>query len=97
MSEIHFDSLRSKVVEYINEIKANDPESYSIEWFLLKYLKRIENNSQPPSAPWQVEGSIRSLVRFYIDNVDENSAMGDICTRVYNEYRRVLKEHQEKR
>ncbi len=97
MSEIYFDSLRIKVGEYINNIKKNSPEPYSIEWFLLKYLIRIEKISQAPSTAEQVEGSIRALVRFYVDNIEENSELGDICTRVYNEYRRILREHQEKR
>ena len=95
MSEIYFDNLRSLVNEYINTIKAREPESHSIEWFLLKYLKLIEKNSQTPAVPGQVEGAIRSLVRFYVDNIEEYTELGDICTRVYNEYRRVLREHQE--
>ena len=95
MSEIYFDRLRSLVIEYIDVIKAHEPESHSIEWFLMKYLTKIEKVSQTPAIPGEVEGSIRSLVRFYVDNIEENTELGDICTRVYNEYHKVLKEYQE--
>lgn len=96
MSEIYFDYLRSLVNEYINDLKSREPESHSLEWFLLKYLRRIEKTSQTPAVPGQVEGAVRSLVRFYVDNIEENSELGDLCTRVYNAYHRVLREHQEK-
>ena len=81
MSNVYFDSLRIKVNQQIKEIDATNPESHSIEWFLLKYLNRIVIKTDPPSQLGQVEGSIRSLVRFYVDNVEEKSELGDKFTR----------------
>jgi hypothetical protein len=96
MRNIYFDSLRVMVCEYTKQISKTDPESHSTEWFLLKYLKRIEKKTQPPSSIGQVEGTIRSMVRFYVDNIDEKSELGDICVKIYNEHRKVLREYQEK-
>jgi hypothetical protein len=96
MREIHFDSLRVKVAEQIRVISATDPVSHSTEWFLLKYLKRILKKTEPPSIPGQVEGTVRSLVRFYVDNIDEKSELGERCVDIYEEYRKVLREHQAK-
>ena len=96
MREIHFDSLRIMVVEHIKEINATDPKAQSTEWYFLKYLKRIVDKTDPPSRSGQVEGTIRSLVRFYCDNIDEKSELADRCIRIYIEYRRVLREHQTK-
>jgi hypothetical protein len=96
VANIHFDRLRIVVNRSIKEIDASDPETHSTEWFLLKYLRRIAKRTQPPSEPGQVEGSMRSLVRFYIDNIDEKSNTGSICMDIYEEYRKVLREHQSK-
>lgn len=96
MSEIHFDSLMVMVSEYIKQIGNTDPESHSTEWFLLKYLKRIERKTEPPSRAGHVEGTVRSMVRFYVDNIDEKSDLGDMCIKIYNEHRKVLREHQDK-
>ena len=96
MPTIHFDNLRIKVIHHIKEIDATSPESHSTEWFLLKYLNRIVIKTDPPSQFEQVEGTIRSLIRFYVDNIEEKSELGDRCVQIYEEYRRVLREHQEK-
>ncbi|MGK0297209.1 MAG: hypothetical protein ACI9XC_000810 [Gammaproteobacteria bacterium] len=96
MRNIHFDSLRIVVNRHIKEIDGTNPESHSIEWFLLKYLKRLAKRTEPPSQAGQVEGAMRSLVRFYIDNIDKKSNTGDICIKIYEEYRKVLREHQAK-
>ncbi|NNE38715.1 MAG: hypothetical protein HKN08_10465 [Gammaproteobacteria bacterium] len=95
MSNIHFDSLRVMVSDYIKQISRTDPESHSTEWFLLKYLRRIEKKTEPPSRTGQVEGTIRSMVRFYVDNIDEKSDLGDICIKIYNEHRKVLRQYQD--
>lgn len=94
MRNIHFDSLRIMVTRYIKAIDKNDPETHSTEWFLLKYLKRIQKKTEPPSSTGQVEGTMRSMVRFYVDNINEKSELGDICIKIYNEYRKVLRDHQ---
>ncbi len=96
MQNVHFDSLRVMVTGYIKTIDKNDPESHSTAWFLLKYLKRIQKKTEPPASTGQVEGTMRSMVRFYVDNIDEKSELGDICIKIYNEYRKVLREHQSK-
>ena len=41
MAEIYFGDFRVVVNRHIKEIEADNPESHSIEWFLLKYLRRI--------------------------------------------------------
>lgn len=96
MRDIHFDSLRIMVIGHIKEINTTDPKAQSTEWYFLKYLNRIVNKTIPPSRPGQVEGTIRSLVRFYCDNIDEKSELADRCIKIYIEYRRVLLEHQTK-
>ena len=95
MREIYFGEFRVYVIEHIKAIEAQNPEYQSIEWFLLRYLKKIEKNSNPPSTLGKVEGSMRGLVRFYIDMIDEDSELGDRCKKVYSEYRKSLRISQE--
>ena len=87
MRQIYFGEFRVYVIEHIKSIEAQDPEYQSIEWFLLRYLRRLEKNSNPPTRPGKVEGNMRGLVRFYVDMIDEDSELGDRCKKIYAKYR----------
>lgn len=95
MREIYFGEFRVYVIEHIKAIESQGPEYQSIEWFLLRYLRKIEKNSNPPTTPGKVEGSMRGMVRFYVDMIDEDSELGDRCKKLYAEYRKSLRVSQE--
>ena len=94
MREIYFGNLRSMVIEYVREIESGKPEADSILWSLLKYLRRIIKVTEPPARLGRVDGAIQSLIKFYIDNIDERSEQGRICINIYDQYRKVLRENQ---
>jgi hypothetical protein len=89
--EIYFDELRMIVIQHIREIEASDPENQSIEWYLLKYLKRITKNTLPPTIPGRMENSMRGFIRFYVDNIDEQSVLGERCRNIYDAYVKSLR------
>jgi len=93
--KVYFGDFRKLVIEKMKEIENDEPEPYSREWFLLRYFKRIKKETNPPSDYWRVESSVRSLIRFYVDNIDEKSANGQRCRFVYRECKKVLKKTQE--
>jgi len=95
MKEIYFGDFRVYVVEHIKAIEAQAPEYQSIEWFLLRYLRKIAKNSSPPATPYKVEGCIRGLIRFYVDMIDEDSELGDRCKKIHAEYKKTLRFSQE--
>ncbi len=95
MRKIYFGDFRIYVVEHIKSIEAQDPEYQSTEWFLLRYLRKIEKNSNPPTTSGRVEGCMRGLIRFYVDTIDEKSELGDRCVKIYAEYRKTLRISQE--
>jgi hypothetical protein len=95
MADIYFGDFRVVVINHIKDIDTTNPGSHSIEWFLLKYLKRIVKNTEQPTSPGKVEGSVRALVRFYLDNIEEKSDLGNRCIHVYEEYRKTVKHYQE--
>jgi len=97
MRKIYFEDFRVLVIRHAKEIQAGTPESHSMEWFLLRYLRRIIRETEEPASPGRVEGCLRSLVRFYVDNLEEASDMGRRCTEIYEAYRKTLRENQEQK
>ena len=95
MPEIYFGEFRKVVKHHYNEIAAAGPAYQSVEWFLLRYLRRIEKTTNPPSSPGRVENSMRGFMRFYVDMVEEHSTLGDRCIKIYEEYRKTLRSNQE--
>lgn len=95
MREIYFGEFRLTVVQHIREIEAENPPYQSTEWFLLRYLKRIEKTVEPPASPGRVDNSIRALIRFYVDMIEEQSELGERCRMINEEYRKALRIHQE--
>jgi hypothetical protein len=95
MRTIYFDDFRVYVIEHIKAIESQNPEYQSTEWFLLRYLSRLEKRLNPPTTPGKVEGSMRGLVRFYVDMIDEDSELGDRCKKIYTKYRETLRYSQE--
>lgn len=96
MTRVHFGEFRAYVMEHRKAVELMVDESHTTQWFLLRYLKRIEKQANEADSMSRMEGLMRSLIRFYVDNIDERSDMGDRCQKIYAEYRRTLKEHQEK-
>ncbi len=97
MAEVYFNEFRMLVIEQIRAIEQNRPETHSTEWFLLKYLRRIEKNSLPPASPGRMENCMRALIRFYVDCIDENTEVGERCKMIYEGYRKTLREAQTKK
>ena len=94
MKEIYFGDFRTYVIQHSREISSEDHEYQSTTWYLLRYLKRIEKSTNTPTTPGRVEGSMRGLIRFYVDNIDEKSDLAERCRKIYEEYRKTLREAQ---
>lgn len=95
MARIYFEDFRLLVLQHAREIESVVAGSHTPEWFLLRYLRRIARAAAEPDSPGRIEGSMRSLIRFYVDNLDAGSDLGQRCTLLYEEYRRTLRERRE--
>ena len=95
MAGIYFGEFRQFVVEHRKAVEIMVEETHTTQWFLLRYLKRIEKQANEPDCNIRMEGLMRGLIRFYVDNIDEQSDLGDRCQKIYEEYRRTLKTHQD--
>ncbi len=94
MRKIYFGDFRLFVLGHIKEIQKVEIEAYTTEWFLLRYLRKITKVTEGSKEYILVEGSVRSMIRFYVDNIDEESDLGDRCKKIHNEYRKLLREKQ---
>ncbi len=93
MREVYFGDFRIFVIQQLKELEKENYEPDSVEWFLLKYLRRVIRCTEAEeNAYGKVEGAVRALVRFYIDNIDEKSELGDQCVSIYEQYRKTLRE-----
>lgn len=94
MKKIYFGDFRLYVMRHIKEIQKTEIEAYTMEWFLIRYLKKITKVTEGNKEYGEVEGTIRSLIRFYVDNIDEQSELGDRCKKIHYEYRNLLRKKQ---
>lgn len=95
MKTVYFGDFHEYVVEQIKDIENIEIEPYSIEWFLVRYLKRITKVTVEGNLEYtRVEGLMRALIRFYVDNIDERSNLGDRCLKIHNQYRITLRQQQ---
>ena len=94
MRKIYFGDFRLYVINHMKQIQSEDIDAYTTEWFLLRYLKKITKVTEGQTEYTRVEGPIRSLIRFYVDNIDEESELGERCRKIHSEYRKLLYEKQ---
>ena len=95
MREIYYGEFRLVLIQHIREVDAGDPAYQSTEWFLLRYLQRVVKTAEPPASPGRVENSMRALIRFYVDMIEEQSQLGERCRMINEEYRKTLRIRQE--
>ena len=89
--QAHFDEFRIVVVRHIRELDAAGPDTHSTEWFLLKYLRRVHSKTVVSTSPREVENTIRALIRFYLDTVDEGTPLEQRIKEVLASHRRSLR------
>ena len=92
MRQVYFGDFRTYVIEHIKEIQKTDIEAYTTEWFLIRYLNKITKVSEGTKDYDHVEGPIRSLIRYYVDNINEKSELGERCLKIHQEYRKLLRQ-----
>jgi|TARA_B110000263_G_C14793251_1_gene278540 hypothetical protein len=87
----HFDEFRVVLVAQIRELTASQPEIQTTAWYLLKYFRRIHKKVAVSTSAREVENTIRALIRFYVDKIDEGSDLDLRCKNVLHSHRRSLR------
>lgn len=95
MKTFYFGDFHEYVVGQIKELESIEIESHSTEWFLIRYLKKISKVTIEGNLEYsRVEGLMRALIRFYVDNIDEHSDLGDRCIKIHDKFRATLRQQQ---
>lgn len=89
--QAHFDEFRVLLVRHIRELDAGGHDSQSTEWYLLKYLRRVHRKTIVSTSPREVENTIRALIRFYLDGVDDGTPLAERVKDVLAAHRRSLR------
>jgi hypothetical protein len=90
----HFDEFRVVLVRNIKALTAEHPDVQTTKWYLLKYLRRIHRKVVVSTSPREIENTIRALMRFYLDAIDEGSELETRCHEVLSGHRRALRLQQ---
>ncbi len=89
-----FLEFREVLARHIKEMEAEYLERDSIDWYLLRYLKRISKRAMSTSAPNEVNAPVRGLIRFYVDSIDTGTAQEQRCEEVIEFHRRAVRLHR---
>ncbi|MDA0824134.1 MAG: hypothetical protein O3C28_17185 [Proteobacteria bacterium] len=89
--QTHFDDFRTVVAAQIKELVALGPKAGTTEWYLLKYFRRIHKKVTVSTSAREVENSIRALIRFYLDAIDEGSELELRCKTILQSHNRALR------
>ena len=89
--QTNFDECRVVLARHIKELTDARPVAQSTGGYLLKYLRRIHRKVVVSTSPRECENTIRALIRFYLDAIDEGSALEAVCMDVLQFHRRSLR------
>ena len=67
--------FRETLARHIKELTRSEPERHSVEWFFLRYLKRVAKRAEDTPMASEVSGAMRGLLRFYVDSAAQNTAL----------------------
>ncbi|MEM7540438.1 MAG: hypothetical protein AAF384_02510 [Pseudomonadota bacterium] len=86
-----FLEFRETLERHIKEMERDYPERYTTDWYFMRYLKRIDMHAHRVDSPRDVSGSMRGLLRFYVDSVEPGSTLAERFEEVLDAHRFALR------
>ena len=86
--------FRATLARHIKPLQREDPERHSLEWFFLRYLKRVAERAHASPSAREVNGAMRGLTRFYVDSVTHNAVLTARFEAVLAAHRHALRAEQ---
>ena len=90
-----FLEFRETLARHVKEMDEQYVERYSVDWFFLRYLKRVSKRAMSTSSPRDVNAAVRGLIRFYVDSIEVDSSLGRRCEEVIGFHRRAVRLHRQ--
>ena len=83
--------FRETLARHIKELSRRDPERHSIEWFFLRYLKRVAKCAEATPKASEVSAAMRGMTRFYVDSIADDSELTERFEDVLAAHRHALR------
>ena len=86
--------FRETLARHIKALVGADAERYSIEWYFLRYLRRLARLAEATPHASEVNGAMRGLTRFYVDSLTQHPALAERFEDVLATHRHALRVEQ---
>ncbi len=83
--------FRETLARHIKELTRADVERHGVEWFFLRYLRRVARVANASAKASDASGAMRGLTRFYVDSVSGNQDLGERFEDVLAAHRHALR------
>ena len=88
--------FRETLARHIKALLRADAERYSIEWYFLRYLRRLATLAETTPHASEVNGAMRGLTRFYVDSLAaQHPALAERFEDVLAAHRHALRAEQQ--
>lgn len=86
--------FRETLARHIKALIRADAERYSVEWYFLRYLRRLATLAQATPHASDVNGAMRGITRFYVDCLAQDPALTERFEDVLAAHRHALRAEQ---
>lgn len=83
--------FRETLARHIKALMQGAVEADSVEWFFLRYLRRLATLADATPHAHEVNGAMRALTRFYLDAVAQTPALAARFEEVLAAHRHALR------
>ena len=83
--------FRATLARHIRDLERAQPERYGVDWFFLRYLRRLAQQTEDSLSARTTEGAMRGLVRFYSEQVNPQSELSARFDEVLAAQRQALR------
>lgn len=83
--------FRETLARHIKALTRSDPPRHSVEWYFLRYLRRVAKCAEATPKASEVSGAMRGLIRFYVDSAAHHAALSERFEDVLAAHRHALR------
>lgn len=83
--------FRETLARHIKQLTKDAVEPDSVEWYFLRYLRRLATLADATPHAHEVNGAMRALTRFYLDAVAREPALAAPFEEVLAAHRHALR------
>ena len=86
--------FRAVLARHVRDLTATQPGRETAAWFFLRYLRHLQRRAEQSTSARACAGTMRGLLRFYVDRIETGSDLAWRFEEVQEAYRRALRHEQ---